>query len=159
MTSQAQPRVQRIDLAGETPSLPWIRLASVAAIGVSGLLALVLVRLTGGSPNPLNHLGYLPIVLAAFLFGWRGGLVAAAYVAVLLGPLPTVASLGGGLEQPDAWSIRAVTFALVGGLTGYLFDHARGAMLGWRSAAVEIAQRQRDGMVALARGAEAKDTD
>jgi putative nucleotidyltransferase with HDIG domain len=159
MTSQAQPRVQRIDLAVETPSLPWIRLGSVAAIAVGGLLALVLVRVTGGSPNPLNHLGYLPIVLAAYLFGWRGGLVAAAYVAVLLGPLPTVANLGGGLEQPDAWAIRAATFALVGGLTGYLFDHARLAMLGWRSAAVEIAQRQRDGMVALARGAEAKDTD
>jgi putative two-component system response regulator len=44
-------------------------------------------------------------------------------------------------------------------VTGYLFDHARAATLGWRSAAVEIAQRQRDGMVALARGAEAKDTD
>jgi putative two-component system response regulator len=47
----------------------------------------------------------------------------------------------------------------VGGLTGFLFDHARAATLGWRSAAVEIAQRQRDGMVALARGAEAKDND
>jgi putative two-component system response regulator len=41
----------------------------------------------------------------------------------------------------------------------YLFDHARAATLGWKSAAVEVAQRERDGMVALARGAEAKDTD
>jgi putative nucleotidyltransferase with HDIG domain len=159
MTSQAITRVQRTELAGETPSLPWFRLAGATAIIVGGLLALVLVRLTGGSPNPLNHLGYLPIVLAAFLFGWRGGLAAAGYVALLLGPLPTVAGLAGGLEQPDAWAIRAATFVVVGGLTGYLFDHARLAMLGWRSAAVEIAQRQRDGMVALARGAEAKDTD
>lgn len=159
MTSQAFTRVQRIELAGETQSLPWFRVAGVAAIIVGGLLALMLVRLTGGSPNPLNHLGYLPIVLAAYLFGWRGGLATAAFVAFLLGPLPTLASLAGGLEQADAWAIRAATFAIVGGLTGYLFDHARLAMLGWRSAAVEIAQRQRDGMVALARGAEAKDTD
>jgi putative nucleotidyltransferase with HDIG domain len=139
--------------------LPWVRLAGVAAIAVGGLLALVLVRLTGGSPNSLNHLGYLPIVLAAYLFGWRGGLAAATYVAFLLGPLPNLAGLAGGVEKPDAWAIRGATFALVGGLTGYLFDHARAATLGWRSAAVEIAQRQRDGMVALARGAEAKDTD
>ncbi len=159
MTSQAITHVQRIELAGGTQSLSWFRLAGVAAIVVGGFLALVLVRVTGGSPNPLNHLGYLPIVLAAYLFGWRGGLATAAFVAFLLGPLPTLAGLAGGLEAPDAWAIRAVTFVVVGVLTGYLFDHARLAVLGWRSAAVEIAQRQRDGMVALARGAEAKDTD
>jgi putative nucleotidyltransferase with HDIG domain len=158
MTSPAHARTRPIQLA-ETPSLPWIRLAGWSAIAVGGLLALVLVRLTGGSPNPLNHVGYLPIVLAAYLFGWRGGVLTAAYVAFLLGPLPTIAGLAWGVEQPDAWTIRAATFALVGGLTGYLFDHARAATLGWRSAAVEIAQRERDGMVALARGAEAKDTD
>jgi len=70
-----------------------------------------------------------------------------------------VAGFAGDIEQPDARAIRAATFVLVGGLTGYLFDHARHAMLGWRSAAVEVALRQRDGMVALVRGAEAKDTD
>jgi len=159
MTSQAHPRIRPIQLTAKAPSLPWVRLAGVATIAVGGLLALLLVRVTGGSPNPLNHLGYPPIVLAAFLFGWRGGVVTAAYVAFLLGPLPTLAGLAGGLEHPEAWAIRAATFALVGGLTGYLFDHARAAMLGWKSAAVEIAQRQRDGMVALARGAEAKDSD
>ena len=136
-----------------------MRLAGWTAIALGGLVALVLVRLTGGSPNPLNHLGYLPVVLAGYLFGWRGGLVTAAYVAFLLGPLPTLASLPGGIERADAWVIRGATFALVGGLTGYLFDHTRAATLGWRSAAVEISQRQRDGMVALARGAEAKDND
>jgi hypothetical protein len=139
--------------------MPWIRLGGWTAIAVGAVLALVLVRLTGGSPNPLNHLGYLPIVLAAYLFGWRGGLVAAVYVAFLLGPLPTLAGLRGGVEGQEAWAIRGATFALVGGVTGYLFDHARAATLGWKSAAVEIAQRERDGMVALARGAEAKDTD
>jgi hypothetical protein len=159
MTSQTHARIRPIHLAAIAPSLPWVGLAGWAAIVVGGLLALTLVRVTGGSPNPLNHLGYLPTVLAAYLFGWRGGVVAAAYIAFLLGPLPTLASLAGGVEKPDAWAIRGATFALVGGLTGYLFDHARAATLGWRSAALEIAQRQRDGMVALARGAEAKDTD
>lgn len=159
MTSQANAHIRRIHLAVSTPTLPRVRLAGWAAIVVGGPLALVLVRLTGGSPNPLNHLGYLPLVLAAYLFGWRGGLGAAAYVGVLLGPLSTLAGLGTGVETPVAWAIRGATFVLVGGLTGYLFDHAQAATLGWRSAAIESAQRQRDGMVALARGAEAKDTD
>jgi len=159
MTSQTHAQIRQLGRAATSRSLPSVRLAGWAAIAVGGFSALALVRLTGGSPNPLNHLGYLPIVLAAYLFGWRGGLVTAVYVAVLLGPLPTLTGLAGGLERPDAWAIRGATFALVGGLTGYLFDHARAATLGWRSAAVEIAQRQRDGMVALARGAEAKDTD
>jgi putative nucleotidyltransferase with HDIG domain len=159
VTSPTHARFRTIHFAAQAPSLPWVRLARWTAIAIGGLLALLLVRLTGGSPNPLNHVGYLPIVLAAYLFGWRGGLATAAYVAFLLGPLPTLASLAGGVEQPDAWAIRGATFALMGGLTGYLFDHARAATIGWRSAAVEIAQRQRDGMLALARGAEAKDTD
>ncbi len=159
MATQTITRIATVELAGRAPSLPWLRLAGGAAIVVAGLLAFVLVRTTGGSPNPLNHLGYLPIVLAAYLFGWRGGLAAAAYVAFLLGPLPTLANLGGGLEAPDAWAVRGTTFGLVGGLTGSLFDRCRTATLGWKKAAVEIAQRQRDGMLALARGAEAKDTD
>jgi hypothetical protein len=159
LTSQTHARIRPTHLAVATPSLPVVRLAGWAAIGVGGLVALVLVRMTGGSPNPLNHVGYLPIVLAAYLFGWRGSLLTAGYVAFLLGPLASLAGLNGGVELPDAWAIRGATFALVGGVTGYLFDHARAATLGWRSAAVEIAQRQRDGMVALARGAEAKDTD
>ncbi|MEA2577339.1 MAG: hypothetical protein QOD78_927 [Chloroflexota bacterium] len=159
MTSQAHPRIGSIDLSEASARLGWTRLAGWTAIGIGGVVALVLIRITGGSPNPLNHLGYLPIVLAAYLFGWRGGLATAAYVAILLGPVATLASLPGGVENPDAWVIRGGTFALVGGVTGYLFDHVRAATLGWRSAAVDIAQRQRDGMVALARGAEAKDTD
>jgi hypothetical protein len=159
MTSQANAHLRRIQLATKSPTLPVIRLAGLVAIALGGLLSLVLVRLTGGSPNPLNHLGYLPIVLAAYLFGWRGGLGAAVYVAVLLGPLPTLASMAGGVERPEAWLVRGATFALVGGLTGYLFDHAEKATVGWKTAAIEIAQRERDGMVALARGAEAKDGD
>jgi hypothetical protein len=146
-------------LAALAPNVFWIRLAGWLAIVASGLLALVVVRSTGGSPNPLNHVGYLPIVLAAFLLGWRGGLLTAGYVGFVLGPLASLATLTGGVENPQAWAIRGATFALVGVVTGYLFDHARAATHGWKSAAVEIAQRQRDGMVALARGAEAKDTD
>jgi HD domain-containing protein len=158
ITLRTPARLRLANLA-ETPGTSLARLAGIAAILGLGLFALALVRLTGGSPNPLNHLGYLPIVLAAFLFGWRGGLLTAVYVGFVLGPLPTLAGSTDGIEKLDAWAIRGATFALVGGVTGYLFDRSRAALVGWRTAAVEIAQRQRDGMLALARGAEAKDSD
>jgi hypothetical protein len=137
----------------------WLRLTAAGLIPLTALLAFVTVRVTGGSPNPLNHLGYLPILIAAYTHGWRGALPVAIGVAVILGPLADWLALPGGTEQLDAWLIRAVMFMAVAAITGALFDHARHAMPGWRTAAIEIAQRERDGMVALARGAEAKDTD
>lgn len=130
-----------------------------ALIPVTAALAFAAVRVTGGSPNPLNHLGYLPILIAAFTYGWRGAVAVSIAVATVLGPMAAWLSMPGGTEQLDAWLIRAVMFVAVAAITGTLFDHMRQATLGWRTAAIEIAQRERDGMVALARGAEAKDTD
>ncbi len=144
---------------GRADRISWRALAAAALIPLTGLMALVAVRLTGGSPNPLNHLGYLPILIAAYAYGWRGALPVSLTVSVLLGPLAHLLRLPGGTEQVDAWLIRAVMFVAVGAITGVLFDRARQAALGWRTAAIEIAQRERDGMVALARGAEAKDSD
>jgi hypothetical protein len=137
----------------------WLRLTAAGLIPLTAFLAFASVRMTGGSPNPLNHLGYLPILIAAYAYGWRGALAVSAAIAVLLGPLAAWLVLPGGTEQVDAWLIRAAMFGAVAAITGVLFDHARQAMLGWRTAAIEVAQRERDGMVALARGAEAKDTD
>jgi hypothetical protein len=137
----------------------WLRHAVAALIPVTAVLAFAAVRLTGGSPNPLNHLGYLPILIAAFTFGWRGAVPVSLAVSAVLGPMAAWLALPGGTEQLDAWLIRAVMFVAVAAITGSLFDHARQATLGWRTAAIEIAQREHDGMVALARGAEAKDTD
>lgn len=44
--------------APQAQTMPWVWLGGMAAAGIGGLLALVLVRVTGGSPNLLNHLGY-----------------------------------------------------------------------------------------------------
>jgi len=137
----------------------WLRHAVAGLIPVTAAVSFAAVRLTGGSPNPLNHLGYLPILIAAYTYGWRGAVPVSVAVAIMLGPMAAWLALPGGTEQLDAWLIRAVMFGAVAAITGTLFDHTRQATLGWRTAAIEIAQRERDGMVALARGAEAKDTD
>jgi HD-GYP domain-containing protein (c-di-GMP phosphodiesterase class II) len=118
-----------------------------------------MVRVTGGSPNPLNHLAYPPILVAAFLFGWRGGVAAGILAGVVLGPLANVLASAGTVEALNAWSIRAAAFIGVGLVAGLLFDQGRAHADAWREAAITIAVRERDGIVALARGAEAKDGD
>lgn len=136
-----------------------LRLAlEAASIAILALAAYAAVRSTGGSPNALNHLGYLPVVVAAYLHGWRGGLAAGLLTSLLLGPVPAVFQLP-NVEGPAAWAVRAGAFVGVGVLVGGLFDRSRRATEVWRETALRVSERERDGMVALARGAEAKDTD
>jgi HD-GYP domain-containing protein (c-di-GMP phosphodiesterase class II) len=94
--------------------------------------------------------------LAAFFFGWRGGLVAGLLNSVTIGPLPTWLGLP-GVEPFESTLARGVFFVGVGAITGHLFEVSRRALDGWRTAAVTIARREREAMIALARGAEAKD--
>lgn len=135
------------------------RLVGGWLVGVSILAVFVGVRMTGGSPNPLNHLGYLPVVVAAYLFGIRGGFVAAVAAAFVLGPLAPMAGLGGTVEGLDVSAFRGGMFVISGVLTGLLFGRVRSNVRKLEVAAVAVAQRQRDGMIALARSAEAKDQD
>jgi len=127
-------------------------------VAVLTVIAFVVVRLAGGSPHPLNHLGYAPILLAAYLYGWRGGLAVGIGVAFLLGRVPLLLGLP-GTELISSTVIRSLVFVSVGVLVGVLFDHSRAATHGWRSAAATIASREHEAMLALARGAEAKDMD
>jgi len=142
-----------VTIAGRVPGT--VRVGLVVALG---LVAFVVVRLAGGSPSPLNHSGYAAILLAAYLYGWRGGLVAGIGLAFFLGRLPLMLGLP-GTESLESTVIRSLAFIGVGVLTGLLFDRARAAAQGWRTAAVTIASREHEAMIALARGAEAKDTD
>jgi hypothetical protein len=136
-----------------------IRLVGFGLIVAGGLVVLALVRYTGGTPNPLNHLGYLPVMVAAFIFGLPGGLLAAVYVGILLGPVAPALGLVGTHETLDVSIFRCAMLLVTGATTGALFDRVRNNLGALRSATIEAVERQQDGMVALARGAEAKDTD
>jgi len=146
-------------LAVDVSKLRSIRLLGVAVIASGGLLVLMLVRMTGGTPNPLNHLGYLPVLLGAFVFGLRGGLLSAVYVGVLLGPVAPAFGLVGTNEGLDVSLFRSAMLLVAGVTTGVLIDRIRSHLVDLQTATIEVVERQRDAMVALARGAEAKDTD
>lgn len=131
-------------------------LAAGAAIAALIVLALLVIHVAGGSPTPANHLGYLPVLLAAYLFGARGGIAAGVATGIALGPFE--AFMHGHPILPDAANVfRGVMFIVVGLSAGILLDRVRRAVGSWQAATIASIQRQREGMVALARGAEGRD--
>ncbi|WP_260295764.1 putative bifunctional diguanylate cyclase/phosphodiesterase [Sedimenticola hydrogenitrophicus] len=86
--------------------------ALVLALLVGGVTALV--YLTGGIQYVYSHSMYLPIVLAALLFGWRGGLALALVGGVALGPFMPIDVDAGQMQSPLNWIYRALLFSLIG---------------------------------------------
>jgi HD-GYP domain-containing protein (c-di-GMP phosphodiesterase class II) len=101
---------------------------------------------------------YASIAVGAYLFGWRGGLPAGLLTAFLLGPAAYLLGLP-NRDTTEAGIVRAAAYIGVGTLLGVLFDRLRDAIGHWKETARRIDERQRQAMVAFARGAEAKDHD
>lgn len=149
-----------------TPSLtraggtvrPGLRLVAGVVLVLSlELTTYLVIRFTGGLPNAFGHLAYAGVILAAYLYGWRAGVLVGLVAGFLLGPFAEISGLRNDGQQ--AWLTRSFAYAGMGLLTGVLFQRARNSTRAWRETAVRVAVRERDGMLALARGAEAKDTD
>lgn len=137
---------------------PGLRLVAGVVLVISLEIATYLaIRLTGGLPNAFGHLAYAGVVLAAYLYGWRAGVLVGLFAGFLLGPFADISGLRNDGQQ--AWFTRSIAYAGMGLLTGVLFQRARNSIRAWRETAVRVASREREGMLALARGAEAKDTD
>jgi putative nucleotidyltransferase with HDIG domain len=151
------------DLVGRFPGLARIPaidrtpLVSVALTAATGFLVFVLVLLTGGGPNALMQLSYLPVTFAAYRGGLRGGIAAAVVGAVMVGPVMYAVDLEGNGEFGFPWVVRGAMFVTVGTILGILFTRTRAVTAAWRDTALEVTASQRDGMLALARAAEAKD--
>ncbi|MEB3702119.1 EAL and GGDEF domain-containing protein [Candidatus Bealeia paramacronuclearis] len=77
-----------------------------------------LVLEMGGTHLAYVHLLYIPIVLAGLLFSVWGGVIAGLVAGLLMGPIMP-ADIELSIEQPHAsWILRALIFAVVGGLSG-----------------------------------------
>ena len=131
---------------------------TVLAITALSVLTFVLVRLTGGAPNAIMELGYLPVALAAYAFGVRGGAATGILVGAALGPVPALLGMD-AVEGPGAWLIRATSFAGIGALIGRLLIRTDTESSRIRERLVEYAQRERETLFALAKAAESRDTE
>jgi HD domain-containing protein len=133
---------------------------AITALAVASLtlMTFALVRLTGGAPSAIMELGYAPIALAAYAYGWRGGLATGVAIAAALGPLPALLGFD-RVEGPMEWLIRATSFGGIGMLIGRMLDRTGAATFVARDTVVEIASRHSDALHALAGAAEARDLD
>ena len=92
----------------------------VMSILVVMIIATGIVYVGGGTSTSLPHIMYLPILLGAYFFSHKGGILTAFLSGLLLGPyMPMNVALK--LEQPKAtWLIRLSLFLLVGLVSGLL---------------------------------------
>jgi hypothetical protein len=131
---------------------------TATVIAVLVLLTFALVRLGGGAPSALMELGYLPVALAAYSFGVRGGAATGVLVAAALGPVPALLGFGAA-EEPGDWLIRATAFGGVGALVGRLLDRSSGVGDDVRARVRQLLERERETLLVLARAAESRETD
>lgn len=99
--------------------------ASLSSMGIAGAFAVValVVINTGGTRTVAPHLFYLPIIVAAYLYGPRGAALAALAAGVLFcGPLMPLDTRGWIEQSTIGWTLRTVSFLAVGALTGVLVN-------------------------------------
>lgn len=100
---------------------PWWRTPSrvhglaAASVVLAMLGAWQVVERTGGTPNVWSHLMYVPVVLAAMVFGPVAAASCGVAGGYLLGPLTTSGAPGGS----DGWEYRAIFFVGIGVLVGW----------------------------------------
>ena len=77
--------------------------------------------MTNGTKESYLHLIYLPIILAAHLWGANKALIVAAISGVLLGFIPL--DVAAGIKQNTMnWIHRTILLMIIGYLTGRLFE-------------------------------------
>src|SRR5208282_6060084 len=92
-----------------------IIIAIAVALAIVGIAWII--YLNGGVRYSFVHTIYLPIIVSAFMFGVRGGGLAAILAGLLLGPYMPLDAFG-TLQTPQNWLFRLTIFLLVGTLTG-----------------------------------------
>jgi hypothetical protein len=115
-TDHATPRM--LGLAERFGSVPRSRV--LRALLVAALLGVCVsvVYLAGGPPNPTVHLLYVPILVAAILFGTIGGLATGLVAGVLTGPWMAATGLAASGQTTAEWALRLAMLATVGTLVG-----------------------------------------
>lgn len=114
---------------------PSGRLLRAALIVLMILLVAALVYVTGGITFVYSHTIYIPILLAARLFGVPGGLLAGVLGGLVLGPYMPLNTATGEMQDAANWIYRLVMLSLVGSFVGLLFAVLRAQIHRIRAAA------------------------
>jgi len=94
--------------------------ASVLLIAVLIAGASRLTALSGGAPTAYVHAYYVPIIVAAGRFHWRGAVPTALVAGMLAGPLLPAALTSGARQSATEWCVRLVAFVTIGCLVAAL---------------------------------------
>ena len=92
-----------------------LRAGGALAVVASIVVAVYLIAESGGAPNPLIHILYVPVVLGAIVFKTLGGALTGLAAGVLVGVYASV-------EPTGDWMTRAAFLAIVGALFGQAQD-------------------------------------
>ncbi len=82
----------------------------------------ILVYFTGGTRQSYLHIIYVPVLLGAFLYGYKGGFVAGIIAGLVVGPLMPLNTTTGEMQTIENWLFRMLFFVLAGLAAGGLFD-------------------------------------
>lgn len=118
------------EIEGESGArgIRWWRLGIVAFLS-GGMLAFHYVTPATDHQAILHDLYrrllYIPIILASFWFGWRGGVLCALLISAAY--FPHIYHDWGGdfLDRNLNRTLEACMYVVVGGITGYLVDYLR----------------------------------
>lgn len=94
-------------------------LLNVVAI-VSIMTTVLFIYAYGKQYSSLSHLLYIPIVIVAFLWGKKGGIIAGLISGILMGPLVFEAITFQEMTLFVNWKVRLGVFVLTGVLIGHV---------------------------------------
>ena len=100
------------------------------AIVIMLFAATFLVVMVGGPPSAMVQLFFAPILLAAFRYHFRGGLICGAVAGFLAGPIAYLIPLGRAPVIISAfitlhWALRIAWMSIIGGAMGAALSYAR----------------------------------
>jgi EAL domain-containing protein (putative c-di-GMP-specific phosphodiesterase class I)/GGDEF domain-containing protein len=102
------------------------KVIAAALLLTASLLTVGAVYATGGTRYGFPHVCYLPILLAASLFGVTGGLSLGLLAGLLLGPwAPSEVGQHFHAQTTLTWMVRLTAFTVVGGFAGMLMNSVR----------------------------------
>jgi uncharacterized integral membrane protein len=135
----------------------WHAFAVAAGIVVAMLLTYALVYATNGTSNVFPHVMYVPVIVAALVFGVAGGAVAALAGGALMGPLMPL-DVAQGTAQPIVNTIaRTLFFVLVAATTGAFTEAMRRRQAGLEQAQARLSEMYGRNLRLFARLVEERD--